>query len=163
MEFNKIKDEILNGEFAKEIKGIWDKYTFRAIVLILLLILIIATPLWDFIDGIVTTGTLVAVIINIYINSNNREKEIQEIPIYFNDKKLQINLARKDISRSEIGGLLRLILTDSKDKYNIDYMSTVNYLKDIHKIQKADLDKLIIKVSESELKDFRDDIYETNI
>jgi len=129
MEFSKIKNEIIESDFINEIKEIWDTHTWKVIVSFVLLLLIIATPLWDYIDGLVTTGTLVAVVINIYLNSKNKEIELEEISIYFNDKKLEISLARKDVSRSEISGLLGLIQKDSKERHNIDYMSTIPYLE----------------------------------
>ncbi len=162
MEFKKIKDEIINSDFINEITTLVIKHKYKSIIFILFLVFLINTGMWTSIDGLITTGTLIAVIINIYINAKNKEVELQKIPIYFNEKRLNLDITRKDFTRQELQGVLGILRKNMKNHYEVDYLSEIAYLDDIYKIQKSKLDKLIIKITEKELEQFKDDIYEAN-
>ncbi len=162
MEFEKIKNEIINSDFIKEIKSLVLKHKYKSIIFTLSLIFIINTGIWTSIDGLITTGTLIAVIVNIYINAKNKEVELQKIPIYFNEKKLNLDITRKDFTRQELQGILGILRKNMKIQYEVEYLSEIAYLDDIYKIQKSKMDKLVIKITEKELEQFKDEIYETN-
>ena len=162
MEFEKIKNEIINSDFIKEIKSLVLKHKYKSIIFTLSLIFIINTGIWTSIDGLITTGTLIAVIVNIYINAKNKEVELQKIPIYFNEKKLNLDITRKDFTRQELQGILGILRKNMKIQYEVEYLSEIAYLDDIYKIQKSKMDRLVIKITEKELEQFKDEIYETN-
>lgn len=162
MEFGKIKNEIINSDFIKEIKSLVLKHKYKSIIFTLSLIFIINTGIWTSIDGLITTGTLIAVIVNIYINAKNKEVELQKIPIYFNEKKLNLDITRKDFTRQELQGILGILRKNMKIQYEVEYLSEIAYLDDIYKIQKSKMDRLVIKITEKELEQFKDEIYETN-
>lgn len=44
--------------------------------------------------------------------------------------------------------------------YHIDYLSEIDYLDSIYKVSASKSDKLIIKLSEKELEQFKNEIYE---
>lgn len=157
MEFKKIKNEIINHDSVKEIKDLILRHKKKSILFAAILIVVINTGIWTSIDGLITTGTLLAVLINLYLNAINREKESEVIPIFFKVKesnikyKLKLDIPRKDIKRGEIQGLLSNFLIDSTKRYNIDSMSDLDYLKNIYKIQNSEANELIILISEREL------------
>jgi len=97
------------------------------------------------------------------VNWWNNKKQLQKIPIYFNDQKLNLDIARKDFSRQEIQGILGLFRKDMKIHYDIKYLSKIDYLDSIYKIQIGEIDSLKIKLTKNELEQFKDDIYKTNI
>ena len=78
---------------------------------------------------------LLFIILNLAKNYEKQSKELEIIPIHFivketNDKyKLNLDIPRKDITRSEIQGLLSNFSTDSTKRYNIDFMSDLEYLE----------------------------------
>jgi hypothetical protein len=113
--------------------------------------------LWSLIDAYATSLTLVLVVYNLKQN----QMQMQQIPIYFNDKKLNLDITRKDFSRSELQGILGILRNDVEKPYNVAYLSKIEYLDAIYKIQKSELDELKIEITEDELKKFRNDIYET--
>jgi hypothetical protein len=162
MEFEKMKNEIINSDFIKEIKSLVLKHKYKSIIFTLSLIFIINTGIWTSVDGLITTGTLIAVIVNIYINAKNKEVELEKIPIYFNEKKLNLDITRKDFTRQELQGILGILRKNMKIQYEVEYLSEIAYLDDIYKIQKSKMDKLVIKITEKELEQFKDEIYETN-
>lgn len=162
MEFKKIKNEIINHDSVKEVKSLILKHKYISIISIIFLIFIINTGIWTSIDGVITIGTLGAVILNIYINSKNKEVELQKIPIYFNEKKLNLDITRKDFTRQELQGILGILRKNMNNQYKVEYLSEIAYIDDIYKIQKSKIDKLVIKITEQELEQFKDEIYETN-
>lgn len=90
----------------------------------------------------------------------NNRKQFEKISIYFNENKLNIDIARKDLTRQEIQGLLALFRIDMCKSYHIDYLSEIDYLDSIYKVSASKSDKLIIKLSEKELEQFKNEIYE---
>ena len=97
-----------------------------------------------------------------FINWKNDKKQLQKVGIYFKiksgDKEIPIdtNLSRKDCQRSEIQGILRTKLIKEKNFYNIDYLSTSQYVENIFKIQNSQIpdNKLIIYLEDDELTQF---------
>jgi len=160
MEFEKIRNEIINHDFIKEIKSLILKYKYISIILAIFLIYIINTEIWTSVDGLITIGTLGAVIFNIYENAKNKELELEKIPIYFDvegvDYLLDLDIPRKHISRSEIQGILSAFQKVPSQRYTIEYLSDINFLDDIYKIQNSKLDKLRIIVSKRELDGWRE-------
>jgi len=94
------------------------------------------------------------------INWWNSKKQLQKIPIYFNDKKLNLDIARKNISRQELQGILGVLRKNMKEQYHIEYLSTLEYLDAIYSVQNYNSDKLIISITDKELKQFKENIYE---
>jgi hypothetical protein len=113
---------------------------------------------WSLIDGIITLATLIFVALNFYKGRKNDEK----IEIYFDingeKEKLTTFILRKHITRAEIAGILRSKKKTEVSEFNIEYLSSVNYLEDIFKIQKGKKDSLIIHITPEEIKDFYDNL-----
>ena len=151
--------EIIKGDFIQEIKKYFLNHKISSVVSLIILIIVIISPLWTVLDGLVTTGTLMAVIINIYVNAKNNEMQLKKIPIYFNDRKLNLDIARKDFSRSELQGILGILRKNMKVPYEIESLSQLNYIDTIYKIQKSELHELKIYITENELEQFKNDIY----
>lgn len=95
------------------------------------------------------------------MNFLNNRKQLKKIPIFFNTKKLNLNITRKDFSRQELQGILGILMKNMENKYHVEYLSSIEYLDEIYKIQKCDKDSLSIKISDKELEQFRNDIYES--
>lgn len=164
MEFEKIKNEILNSDFWNETKEFIFNHKLGTFICLIILILVINTDIWTTFDGLITTGTLLAVLVNLYINSKNRQKQLENIPIYFKIKetntkyKLKLDIPRKEITRGEIQGLLSNFLVDSTKRYNIDSMSdNLDYLQNIYKVQNGECNELVILVSQEELEGTKKD------
>ncbi len=117
------------------------------------------TNIWASIDAIVTIFT----VIGVWYNFSKNQKQLQKVDIYFNDKKLNLDITRKDISRAELQGILGIFRKDMQKNYKVAYLSSIDYLDSIYKIQKSELDKLVIQLTRKEQKQFKDDIYETNV
>lgn len=94
------------------------------------------------------------------LNWWHNKKQLEKIPIYFNDKKLNLDITRKDISRQELQGILGILRKDMKEHYHIEYLSTLQYLDAIYNVQRCRSDKLTIFITAEELKQFRETIYE---
>lgn len=109
---------------------------------------------WTFIDALVTMLTLGLVIYNWYTNY----RQAKEINIVFQSEKSKIRqvskITRRFISRAEINGLLGVLQKDSSHRFNIEYLSSKNYLDDISAVQNGKLNEIIIKVTDEELKQF---------
>ena len=161
MEFKKIKNEIINHDFIKEIKSLILKHKYISILLIIFLIYIINTGIWTSIDGLITIGTLGAVIFNIQQNKKKQKLENQKIKIYFDlegvDYLLNLDMPRKHISRSEIQGVLSAFQKVPSQRYSIEYLSDINFLDDIYKIQNNKLDILKICITKKEMNGWRKD------
>ncbi len=117
------------------------------------------TNIWASIDAIVTIFT----VIGVWYNFSKNQKQLQKVDIYFNDKKLNLDITRKDISRAELQGILGIFRKDMQKNYKVAYLSSIDYLDSIYKIQKSELDKLVIQLTPKEQKQFKNDIYETNV
>ncbi len=117
------------------------------------------TNIWASIDAIVTIFT----VIGVWYNFSKNQKQLQKVDIYFNDKKLNLDITRKDISRAELQGILGIFRKDMQKNYKVAYLSSIDYLDSIYKIQKSELDKLVIQLTRKEQKQFKNDIYETNV
>lgn len=96
--------------------------------------------------------TMLGVFYNIWQNRRNKKLENQKIKIYFDlegiDYLLDLDMPRKHISRSEIQGILSAFQNVPSQRYSIEYLSDINFLDDIYKIQNNILDELKIIISE---------------
>ena len=150
---NKTFDVFMNDIFKRH------KIICVGALAFLVFLLIFWKSVWNFIDGFITVGTLLAVLINTYINSTNEEKSLEKISIYLkvienNDTyKLNLEIPRKNISRAEIQGILGNFLQDI-DRYKIIYMSEIEYLNKIYDIQDNKDNKLVINITKEELDQF---------
>lgn len=97
-----------------------------------------------------------------FYNIYNFKKRLEKVDIYFNDKKLAIPLIRKECTRGEIQGLLAMFRKNMGINFHIEFMGSVEYLDLIMDIQKNKSNKLIIKLIEEEIGQFKDEIYKTN-
>jgi len=93
------------------------------------------------------------------VNWWNNKKQLQKITIYFNDKKLNLDITRKDVTRQELQGILGILRKNMKTNYHVEYLSNIEYLDKIYQIQKCKKDALVIIITDKESKQFRDDIY----
>ena len=95
---------------------------------------------------------------NFYKQRTERKQELQKIKIYFNvdEEKylLDLDMPRKHISRSEIQGILAAFQSNIKGRYSLAYLSEITFLDDIFNIQNNKLEKLHIKVTQEEFKQF---------
>ena len=66
-------------------------------------------------------------------------------------------MPRKHISRSEIQGILSAFQNVPSQRYSIEYLSDINFLDDIYKIQNNILDELKIIISEKEMNGWKID------
>ena len=94
----------------------------------------------------------------IYQNRRKTRYENQKIDIRFDiegvDYLLDLDIPRKQISRSEIQGILAAFQNNISDRYSIEYLSDLTFLDDIFQVQNNKLDILILKLSEEEFKQF---------
>lgn len=65
-----------------------------------------------------------------------------------------ISIIRRHITRSEILGMLGVIQKNSKERYNIDYLSDARFFEDLYAVQKGKLNKLVIDVTGDEIEQF---------
>lgn len=116
----------------------------------------------DALDKITIVFAFVTMIGVIY----NHFRQNQKIQIYFLlDGKEEIfleniSIIRKHITRSEILGMLGVIQKNSKERYNIEYLSEAKFFEDLYNIQKGGSQKLLIEVSADELEQFNIKNYE---
>ena len=105
--------------------------------------------------------TMLGVFYNIWQNRRNKKLENQKIKIYFDlegiDYLLDLDMPRKHISRSEIQGILSAFQNVPSQRYSIEYLSDINFLDDIYKIQNNILDELKIIISEKEINGWKID------
>ena len=94
-------------------------------------------------------------------NFLQNRKQNQKIKIYFDvegiDYLLDLDMPRKHISRSEIQGILSAFQNVPSQRYSIEYLSDINFLDDIYKIQNNILDELKIIISEKEMNGWKID------
>jgi hypothetical protein len=160
MELKIIYDEFIQSDFFKEVKEFFLKHPIGIIIFLAFLVWIINSEIWTTLDGVFTFGTLFAVLVNIYIEAQNKAKELVQIQIILIIKStnqeiiIDKNLTRKDCQRSEIQGILRTKLIKGRNFYDIDYIGTDSYFENIYQIQIAKESKLKIYLEDDELKQF---------
>ncbi len=115
----------------------------------------------DYMDKVTIVFAFITMI-GVFYNIKQNRKQLQKIPIYFNNRKLNLDITRKDFSRQEIQGILGVLRKDMRVNYHIDYLTTIDYLDNIYQIQTNHQDKLVIKITQEEKEQFKDDIYENN-
>lgn len=105
--------------------------------------------------------TMLGVFYNIWQNRRNKKLENEKIKIYFDlegiDYLLDLDMPRKHISRSEIQGILSAFQNVPSQRYSIEYLSDINFLDDIYKIQNNILDELKIIILEKEMNGWKID------
>jgi hypothetical protein len=105
--------------------------------------------------------TMLGVFYNIWQNRRNKKLENKKIKIYFDlegiDYLLDLDMPRKHISRSEIQGILSAFQNVPSQRYSIEYLSDINFLDDIYKIQNNILDELKIIILEKEMNGWKID------
>jgi hypothetical protein len=110
-----------------------------------------------YLDNVTIVFACVIMVLTI-LNFIRDRRQLEKIKIVFLLEKREIlvdeNLTRKDCQRSEIQGVLRTKLKKEIKFYDIDFLKENKYFENIYQIQKAKEDKLIIKVSQSELEQF---------
>ncbi len=114
------------------------------------------SQIWATWDALITLCTVVGV----GLNFRNNKKQLEKVPIFFNHRKLNLDIIRKNISRAELQGILGVFRKDTNKDYDVEYLSTIEFLDSIYRVQKSKEDKLIIKLQEDELKQFKDEIFE---
>jgi hypothetical protein len=65
-----------------------------------------------------------------------------------------ISIIRKHITRSEVLGILGVVQKNSKERYNIAYLSQTRFFDDLYEIQIGKSDKLVIEITDEELEQF---------
>ena len=105
--------------------------------------------------------TMLGVFYSIWQYRRNKKLENEKIKIYFDlegiDYLLDLDMPRKHISRSEIQGILSAFQNVPSQRYSIEYLSDINFLDDIYKIQNNILDELKIIISEKEMNGWKID------
>ncbi len=115
------------------------------------------TVIIGYLDYVTIVFAFVIMILTI-LNFIRDRKQLEKIKIVFLYDNREIivddNLTRKDCQRGEIQGVLRTKLKKEIKVYDIDFLKNRKYLENIYQIQKAQEDKLIIKVDKEELEQF---------
>ena len=95
---------------------------------------------------------------SMYRHKKHQQMELKKIKIIFytKDKRylLDVDIPRKHISRSEIQGILAAFQLNVASRYSLLYLSEIHFLNDIFAIQNGKLDRLIIKLTPREMKQF---------
>lgn len=113
-----------------------------------------ASKWWTTIDGLIIVATLCFVIRNFTQNRKQSRLENEEIDIIFEvdgiDYKLDFDIPRKQISRSEIQGIISAFQNIPSQRYIIDHLSKIAFLEDIFKIQNNEKNRLEIVLTSEE-------------
>ncbi|MDQ1245543.1 MAG: hypothetical protein QG565_1884 [Campylobacterota bacterium] len=109
----------------------------------------------DKITIVFATITMVTVLWNWFKNRKSNDK----IVIYFQTQTTtvlleNISIIRKHITRSEVLGILGVVQKNSKERYNIAYLSQTRFFDDLYEIQIGKSDKLVIEITDKELEQF---------
>jgi len=109
----------------------------------------------DKITIVFATITMVTVLWNWFKNIKSNDK----IVIYFQTQTTtvlleNISIIRKHITRSEVLGILGVVQKNSKERYNIAYLSQTRFFDDLYEIQIGKSDKLVIEITDEELEQF---------
>lgn len=161
MEIKEIKNEIAQSAFMEELKEFFYDNPITSILIILFIIVFInKESMWNFIDSIVTLVTAIAVFVNISTNKKFKMKGLEKIKIFFEvdgqkESMPRFEIIRKDFTRAELAGYLSVIQVDSKDRYNIDFLSTKAFFNDIAKVQKGELNEIVIVMDSEQKQKFR--------
>lgn len=112
--------------------------------------------IWATIDAVVTLITLVGVGYGAY----KFYKSSQNITIYFEnpstgERKEIESLQRQYLTRSEVQGVLRNKLKKGRNHFDIDHLSSKEYLKNILDLQSGTGKELVIKITDDEMEVFR--------
>ncbi|MDK9694593.1 MAG: hypothetical protein OEL19_10180 [Sulfurimonas sp.] len=109
----------------------------------------------DKITIVFATITMVTVLWSWFKNRKSNDK----IAIHFKTQTItvlleNISIIRKHITRSEVLGILGVVQKNSKERYNIAYLSQARFFDDLYEIQIGKSDKLVIEITDEELEQF---------
>ena len=115
------------------------------------------SKLWVFYSTI-DTASAVALSVLAFFAYYEMTKSEDVINIYFrvNNQLIDTNLSilRKDCKRSEVLGILGMIQKDSKSRFDIKSLKNPKILNEFQNIQKNKSNKLVIDLTQDELKYF---------
>ncbi len=152
----------------------WEKYKplilFGVITVILTLIGVCSDfcsigkpikPIWDF-ASIADTATAIALAVLAAIAYFEYAKGEDEIKIYLDvegeKKDTQLRLLRKDVSRSEILGLLGMIQNKNSGRFeNSKFRNKeilLEFLKNIMEVQKGNRDEIVVPISKEDFEKY---------
>ncbi|WP_456420203.1 hypothetical protein [Thermovibrio sp.] len=152
----------LNWEKNKEL------LIFAAIVLIAFAIGLLGdffrfksfTKLWE-LFSVLDTASAVALAVLAFLAYREYSKGMDEIPIKLKveEKELvdtKLKLLRKDISRSEIMGILGQVQNNPENRFNNSKLkerkTLLRFLEDIRKVQKGEINEIIIPISKEDFE-----------
>lgn len=150
-------------------RWVWEKYRELLIFLIITIFLIlvgllekahpILAGLWDFASKL-DTATAVALAFLGFMAYKEYSKNMDEISIYLNvgGKRLvdtKLKLLRKDVSRSEVLGILGMIQKDPSNRFrNSEFQKRevlLKFLEELREVQKGDKSTIEVPISEEDL------------
>lgn len=97
-------------------------------------------------------------------NQSQREREIarQDIKVFLHNSDtqelfpLELALKRGELNRSELMGRIGMLIQDTTTRYNIEYLKTIDFFKQVNEILENDKRQtLIIECSTAEVKQFK--------
>lgn len=108
--------------------------------------------------GVLDTSSAIALAVLAFMGYMEYIRTEDEISITFKigeqKKDSGLKLLRKDLSRSEILGILGMIQKDSSKRFNIKTMKNKRFLEELIKLQKGKKRNLVIQLSEDEEAQF---------
>jgi len=110
----------------------------------------------DWITVVFSFGAMFVSGINWWNDKKQKQLELEKIKIYFFIEEtkqkylLDLDIARKDIARAEIQGVLSAFQKIPSQRYSISYLSDIKFLDDIYKIQNNKENRLHIKITQKE-------------
>lgn len=112
---------------------------------------------WDFWENI-DSAFAVALGIMAFLAYKEFIKSEDEIKIYFNVDGVEIDtglsLLRKDCTRGEILGILGMLQTETKTRFDISPKRVYALLKEVQEIQKGHKDKTVVDMTADEYEQF---------
>jgi hypothetical protein len=133
---------------------------FGSITLLTMVLLYGGSTGLDTMLGRLDTATAIALAFMAFMGYKEFIISENKIPIVFQDEasgeKLttDINLLRKNCTRSEVLGVLGMLQVDSKNKFNLTNDKMKRLLMDSQAIQLGEQNELVIKLSADELQQF---------
>lgn len=115
------------------------------------------SSLWK-IWGVLDTASAISLAVLAFMGYMEFIKTEDEISITFKigeqEKDSGLRLLRKDLSRSEVLGILGMIQKDSSKRFDIETMKNKIFLDELIKLQKGKGKELVISLSKEEVEQF---------
>jgi len=112
------------------------------------------TTIWHSMNAMITILT----VIGVWYNYHQSQKQLEEIDIFlkFDDgyEKKIYRIKRKNFSRAELKGILRE-LHDSRNHYELSYMSEDKFLTNIFNIQDGLSNEFYMEIRESDFFEYK--------